>query len=122
MKVGNNEIVNLLSHPVDIKVGDNILHWEAADKSRKPIVKYKTVEVENKYIDLVGGDKIVQSVNNLPKRKKGVLYIVNSFVLDAIIEKDASNAAYFIAPGRQNRGEGGKVSYAEGFYYKQFKK
>ena len=121
MVVDGIEIENLLSHPVDIKLGSEIYHWEAACKSKKPIVKWKTIKVDNDMFNLDGGSKVVVSINNLPKRKLGKLFLVNSFVLDALVEQDPENAGYFVAPGKQNRERGGKVSYAEGFYYKEFK-
>ena len=115
------KIINLLSHDVSVKINEVITCFPGAKKYLKPVVIFKTKEVYNPYIPLDGGDKVVVKINNIPKLIPNTLYIVNHFILDALVEKDAKYAAYFIAPGKQVHGKNGKISYAENFYYKELK-
>ena len=116
------QYINLLEHEVIIQTYKDqdikdMLMFKKSDRS-KPQVTYKTVDVENPYIDIMSGDKILVSVTNLPKVKEGVVYIVNAFILEALYSFDKENAKYFAAPGKQVRGSDGKVLYAKGLYAK----
>ena len=115
------KIINLLPHKVTIKMHDELMHFPPAPKAMKPIVIFKIKKVYNPYIPLEGGDRIVERINNIPKLQPNTLYIVNHFILDALVEKDAKYAAYFVAPGKQYHGKNGKILYAENFYYKELR-
>jgi hypothetical protein len=103
---------NLLDHDVKIK-GDEV-HFFKKSTQQKPKVNYSSEVVPGKGI--VGRKKKIVSIQFLPKTKKDVVFIVNSFILEAISEKHPELVPYFAAPGKQTRGADGKVLYADGLY------
>ena len=116
------ELVNLLDHPVTIQefkgqeVKDMITY--PASKSVKPKVDYKTIKVEHPLGDMQGGDKFPVRVKFLPKIRENVIYIVNAFILEALVSIDQKNALHYVSVGPQHRGTDGKVLYAKGLYIK----
>jgi len=114
--------INLLDHPITIEEypGQPLKEmsvYEAA-KGLKPKVTYKTVKINHPLIKIQGGDKFPVKVDNLPAIEIDTVYIVNSFILEALVEIDKKFALNFASVGKQHRGEGGKVLYAKGLYIK----
>jgi len=105
---------NTLDHEISIKNGDDILVFDA-NKEGRPVVKYEYIDIEG---GITGRDKFPVGIENLPKKKKGTIYIVNSFILEALYHIDEKNRFFYESPGQQVRGANGKVLYADGMYKK----
>lgn len=116
------KLVNLLDHPVTIQEfdGQEIEDMPTYPKSNriKPKVEYRTVNIQHPLIKIQGGDKFPVKINNLPEIKNDVVYIVNAFILEALVSIDPKNALHYVSVGPQYRGTDGKVLYAKGLYMK----
>lgn len=88
------------------------IYFRASSKA-KPTVKYKTLPIDE---GISGGEKVVVGIDNLPTCFDGRVYLVPSFVLEAIRDMYPELVHHFNAPGRQVRGKDGKILYADGLY------
>ena len=79
----------------------------------KPTVRYKTIPIDE---GISGGEKVVVGIDNLPTCFDGRVYLVPSFVLEAIRDLHPELVHHFNAPGRQVRGKDGKILYSDGLY------
>ena len=116
-----NKIVNdiryqsLFNHDFSVlsKGIEQLIHFQASHHA-KPIVRYKTIPIDNKGIS--GGEKVVVGIDNLPTYFDGRVYLVPSFVLEAVRDLYPELVHHFNAPGRQVRGMDGKILYSDGLY------
>ena len=116
------EYINLLDHPITLEEYpgqpfEKMATYVAAI-GKKPKVEYKTVKINHPLISIQAGDKFPVKVYNLPEIKENVVYIVNAFILEALVSIDKKYALHFASVGKQHRGENGKVLYAKGLYIK----
>lgn len=107
---------NRLSHSLDILSNGKIYSF---NKSRLPKIKVEYSSVGKKTTGLQSSRKKAVRITGLPKGVAGKIFIVGAFVLDAIEELCPENLKYFQSPGKQIRGEDGKILYADGVIYKE---
>jgi hypothetical protein len=108
--------INTLSHPVTIKVDNMLYSFESKTNIRPEVIYEQAGEVEE--AGLRGISRKVKEIKYLPKPRKGVVYIVNGYILDAVCELDPMNFEFYEAPGPQIKGKGGVIIYAEGMIKK----
>ena len=114
-KINGIQYQSLFNHEFSVlsKGIEKPIHFKASCRA-KPIVKYKNIPIDDKGIS--GGEKVVVSIDNLPTHFDGRIYLVPSFVLEAVRDLYPELVHHFNAPGRQVRGMDGKILYSDGLY------